>query len=522
MNPRQVIEKAHNKEYQAIPPLVRPYIKGIDSSSLAAIVKEIEDYFRRSDFMEPESYVSGKDLAKVAYEFHERAGTLTDRVQLEIKKLEEDFPRLRLAHQINLFLSMAVTGQLIQMHAISKALRETHGIDTVELYLALDYDVAEDRRFRVSHFPDISRHGGTLAITGAVSKRDFNKPMWAIPKPSRELVRSWLEQVKASGMHNLLFLKRSKMVAVHPERFWRNFDLIEETIWYAYERSESLVEFNAIFLSVVVNRFWNLPVIFLLGSRIQPYMRRGHEVLLRKYGDIREILYEAYHYFREQGITIKGSPQRMRDAFPFWFVCPHCHARLEMRREDWNSQKVKVFSHCRKCNLKYEFTLGKPDSPDLSMVLGKVAPRIFLDNLNDFVSLGIVGGSGYIGQAEHLLLTNYVAKRIGYVLSPQILYSPRVLYNGITEIRSFLLLEQGEFNDRVLSALRWIYTGRASLLYYLVNFGPKLLYTIWCAALKGKTLPEFGKILSCDECDKVLSTLTRKLISLKERSYEHQ
>jgi len=481
MNPRQLVEIAQLN--QPLPDSIRPYLIGITSKTPDMLVNEIIKYIESDPPSLLECPIDAKALAEVAYEFHQKARTLTSNVESNLALLASGAPRLRMAHQINLFPSMSITGQLILLNVIAKVLNSRYGISSAQIYLALDYDRAEDRRFRVSHFPDAARDGGSLCLTGAVSSRYFNKPMWVVPKPPQELVRNWLNQINYSITENLAILRKKGFYESQRGKMYANFNLMENIVWRAYDQASSLVEFNAYVLSSIVNGEWNLPVAFMLGSKIQPLMKNGYEFIISKYPQILSATLDAYDYLRGQGIILKGKQENLQRTLPIWFVCPNCNERLEACY-DGEIDALISYSYCHCCNTEYKFELGTIQQPQLDNMVrsGKITPRIILDNLLDLVSLGVIGGSGYIGQAEHLLITNYVASKLGFVLSPQILYSPKMLYNSLVECRASIVIKEntlGPLFEKALLALRRIYTGRASFLYYIVNFGFKSLCEMW-------------------------------------------
>jgi hypothetical protein len=511
MNPREIINKAHQNI--PVPNILLPYFQGILSKDVRALASEIHNYIQLKPHGFLEQPIDCNSMSEIAYNFHVKAGTLTENVKANIERIRLNAPRIRMAHQTNLFLSMAVTGQLVLLNETARYLHEHHQIQSAQLYIALDYDIAEDSRFRVSHYPDAIRIDGSIKLSGAVTQDYRNKPMWAVPKPTQSVVSEWLNQIETSINENLIVLKKYNIPERERGGIKSNFKKVSYAVQESLDRADSLIEFNAFFLSKIVNSFWNLPTAFITGSKIQPLMKNGYEFVLQLNDKINEATLDAQQFFTNQGVILKGNTKDPRNSFPIWYVCSKCQERLELIKDENSLHKVRASRKDCGCNLEFDF--GTVESPNLVQIASNMTPRIILDNLLDVVSLGIVGGSGYIGQAEHLVLTNFVASKLGFVIPPQCLHSPKSIYNSISEYRAAIIAKNNPPKlaiDKAISSIKWIHSGRASLVYFLVNFGLENLHTVWLNKLTENNMNGFTPIASTpdieDEIKKLIALVT--------------
>lgn len=466
---------------ETINPNIISFFQGITSRTVTESANDTLRYLKEQPYPYKTSPISSFKLAEKSTIFHERANTLSKSVIKNIDCIKSGSPRIRLSHQIDIFFSMGILGQFILLNQIQQKLSQ-HGVPTGSIYVAIDYDRAEDSRFRVAHFPDVKRRDGFIPLTGAVKKELFNKPMGSIPKPPAELVKSWLFMIQSSINENISILRKMNVFEQKRNMINNHFCELQDIIWESYSKANSFTDFNAFLISKIVNNMWNLPIAFVYGSELQPLMKDGYEQLFDRYDLINSFAKEAKDYFANYGVHLKGITEGNTSKFLLWYNCPKCFERLELKLTE--GQNIFVESTCPDCQSKYKFQLGTRLKPELSAISDRMSARIILDNILDTASLGFVGGSGYIGQADHLVLTNYVAKKLGMSISPQCIFIPNGLYGDIVTCRATNILTEYESNISLLNpsyikAIRYVFSSKATFLYFVINFGIKKLFDLW-------------------------------------------
>jgi len=347
------------------------------------------------------------------------------------------------------------------------------------VYLIVDYDSAEDRRFRFSHFPDIRRQSGALTLSGHVSKNDLHKVMFAIPKPAIQVLRKDLDILKNSVVQDLRELSKLGSNELVPGQIYQTLSDIEKEVWESYRRASSLSEFNAIFMSRLINAHWNLPTVFLTASAALPLMRNHYEFLLHQYPALVDISNQVTDELQSEGVMIPDTLRLRTDIFPLWYVCPKCSERVMLSLR--NGDSINAEGICQRCRSNYYLALGTYSAPNLEC-LPNMAPRVLFDDWMDMIGYGISGGSTYIGGAEHVVLAGLIASRLGWPVPPEVLWRPYGIYFGPAETRIAKILKltsRQELSSNVRSALELIILGKACILYYLLSQGICGLKEMW-------------------------------------------
>ena len=456
-------------------------LNDVSHKDIETTLQAIGEY-RVSGTRPSEGYkVDHQVLQQIALAFHQKAGTLTPQVSTAIDSLGDSCARLHLGHQVNVFSSLGVVSQFIFLDSLTRAIETRLSTRACQMYVYVDYDTANDSRFKVAHVPDIKRDGGSLSLSNAVLKQDHLKPMWAVCKPPAALLSHWVDSLRQLFKSDVTELNKMGVVEKQRGATMKHLALVEKMIWEAYERASTLVEFNAFFLSRLVNVAWQIPCIFLPGSQLQPTMQHAYEYLLSLYPRISQLAAEGKDLLARLNITahsINSSPQ---PSLPIWLTCSSCTTRVALIIDKGNLGQA--YYRCSQCHHSEKFNLGTYSKPDLTPIAHLVSPRILLDNLLDIVALRADGGTGYIGQAEHLLLTSHVAHGLGWELPPHCLWQPKGVYYGSAECRAGLLRASTNALEREVrridAACSWAFSGKASILYYLVNHGATSVLEMW-------------------------------------------
>lgn len=483
MDARDLLET--QRRGQVIDEQLRLFLWGLTSTTARDAAATTADFWR-SGTKEP-NLGNAEELRRIADQFHQSAGTRTPAIARAIDALSSKPIRLRFSHQINLFASIGIFAQFAMLDALSTFLARDANQQSMKLFAYIDYDVANDVRFKTAHFPSVGTNEGTLALTGAVRIEDRAKPMYSIEKPSRQLIGRWIDQIRSCVFRDKV-QSGSQFLPLEAATLNGRFALLESLIWRSYNAAESLVSFNAIFTSVVCNELWNYDVVFLPGSRLQSTFVDGYRFLLLHEDAIKNYWNEAVQKLQDRGITVKPPLFSSSDAL-IWWICPTCSTRLQLRKVGGSSYSVD----CRICGTSPALsTEGLLET--IALHPGRVLPRIVLDDLLDYVSFGMTGGTSYIGASEHRILSNYVAFKMGMTPSPEISWAPHALSTGPVELAARGFTNEGVFQrDRLrwLNAMKWLANGRASILYYLLYAGHETTKRALDAFVANSSVDEF-------------------------------
>ena len=412
--PREFIQALQRK---FISGKLRDQLANFSAEDPFELVEQIAQYTGSRSVENEKHLIQPQDLQEAAHDFHAKAWTLTEEVKREIDKLgSKDTLRLRIFHQPNLFMSPKILQQAKALNDVASGLKSRYDLNSAQLWLALDYDDCSDPRFRTRQIRDpFTRE--QIIFTGAVSRSEFGKVMWSIDKPGEGLVHKWINQLRGiQDRHRGYLSKRihhDQLLALrHASQ--KSISGTEGLIQNALENSDTLVEFNMILMSYQVNLNWRLPTLFIPAHQLQPGMTKAYEYLISRLPAIKTASKQAVARLKDQ-VVIQHMTEFTQDAFPVWYVCEHCDERVKLFENE--SDNLTVSGECQRCQTKYQFNLGTKNEPNLDPIKNRMLPNVILDDLLETLGLGLDGGYDYIGSAEHMLISNLVARELG--ISPQ-------------------------------------------------------------------------------------------------------
>lgn len=349
------------------------------SKNLGIFIEKISEYQRLKPDLS-KTIIAPSILQELAVKFHARSGTLTDTIKESIDRLSDrQIPRIRIAHQPNTFMSARVKKQFTHLNLVGQEFQKNLNKVPCLIYLAVDYDEAGDKRFRVAE-----RFGFKQNF---VAKDSRTKVMWKMEKPSREKIKTWLKGVNQKD---------------------KTFD--EAEIWKAYERANTLVEFNLFYLSRLFILKQNMPIVFITGHEVLPLMHGAIDLLLSQALEIGQFETTAVNLLRKNNVDLdyKQIPEHV---FPFWYLCNNCDRRVRLTYELKTKVGLVVHGKCI-CHSEYLVNLGKPDKPITKNYSSGLIPRVLYDDLLDTFAYDFDGGINYIGSSPHMLVSNFVLNRI--------------------------------------------------------------------------------------------------------------
>lgn len=412
-----------------------PWYEYLSASTAGELAGQISGFLleQQPDFFE--YAVEATRLQEVATRFHTQAGTLTDAVKRSIYGLSEGFARVRIAHQPNTFMADRVAIAFEHLDLTGIVLEKSHNTPISPVYLAVDYDDAGDDRFRVAHTTSLS--SGNDIVLSVVPKSSFSRAMFAVEKPEWKIFDNWihkirqgynpkiaaLETITKKGDFNAYYRRVRNAYGGHPGILSRNPDEFEHDVQEAYQRAETLVEFNLIFLSREWNLGYPVGVVFLPGHKIQPSLSKAYEFLLTKLLNIRSAESRAVMQLQEKGIRVKYRPIP-ENVLPVWYLCDgvvdgkSCARRVRIFMEP--GELLLVHGTCPHVGCSshgqypagYHFALGTRIHPSLEAIKSRMAPYVLMDDLLDRVGFGFVGGVNYIGSSDHMLVAQKVEQEL--------------------------------------------------------------------------------------------------------------
>lgn len=462
-------------------PELRSLATHLAASTVVSAADSIKAFHDSKDRVEFPSVAAPSDqLLRLATDFHSRAGTLTKAVSDAIRAFSTADIRIHFGHQANLFPSAAIMAQFILLDAIAREIQKGHRCTVAQLHVIVDYDVAGDRRFRVAHVPDPSRKGGSLCLTGSVPRAYERKPMWMAPRPAEDKVAEWILEIRRTfriTMHKIL---ENGAREPTPGSIRENLTLVEDVIWDSYFKAHSLAEFNAFFTSKVANVLWGLPVLFLPAHELQACFAEAYSYVIERRFDLTRIEDEARLYLADKGLLDHVQPRSPEGVLPFWTTCGGCGDRVSPQLQPESMSTLEFM--CPSC--------GQRQSQNLTSHLVALSPRIVFDNLLDLVALRVDGGCGYLGQAEHMLVTARVAEELGWRCAPYCLWQAKGIYYGPMECAVGERAGEGRiaWNKAFRycnEAFQFSSSGRGSFLYQAIACGAKGFYDLWRSHLAG-------------------------------------
>lgn len=403
-------------------------------------------------------------LAQLAKDFHCNINTDTDNVIEAMNNFEDGNDVLRSSYQPNIFPALNIVSLPILLSQLAGYLnREKTSAPHPQVFFLLDYDIASDNRFRVAHFPSRMAKNGywTIAIQG--TKPFSNKAMFSIPPPNLQWLDDVFSQVHAHVLQELVVSSDSH---IRRRKLEDNIDFCRGLAELSLQHSKSLTEFNSFFISLLVNRHWNLPTIFMPGHEALKRCDDHFIFLWDLSTDIYKAKIKAAELMDAYGFSVRESLIGSQNQLNFWMIC-ECGERLPVNGED--EQHENITALCMECGRTYKYRKNQKMAFRELVHDGRVMPRIVADNLFDTVAWGFSAGVSYVGSAEHYLFTAMVASQLGIRPLPEFLW--RADISKQEDDKSFALgrsieLTQNKYlqSDSIVKDTQF---GKASCLYYL-------------------------------------------------------
>jgi len=412
------------------------------------------------------------NLAQVAGSFHQCIKTNTDNVVHAMESFEDGQEVLRCSYQPNVFPALTIVSLPILLSQLADYLyinREKPSTTYPQVFFLLDYDVASDNRFRVAHFPSQATKNGYWTIAIQDVKPFSNKTMFSVPPPSPQ----WLDDVFSQiHTHMLQEIAVTSNSLISRRKLEDNIDFCRELARLSLQHSKSFTEFNSFFISLLINRYWCLPTIFIPGHEVLKKCDDHFIFLWDSSADIYKAKIKAAELMDEYGFLVRGSLIGSQSQLNFWIIC-ECGERLAVNSEDIKYKTITA--QCLECGRTYQYKKNQQMVFRELVRDGRVMPRIVADNIFDTIAWGFSAGVSYVGAAEHYLFTAMVESQLGIKPLPEFLW--RADLSRQEDDKSFILSKTSKLSQdkygQSSNTIRDIQFGKASCLYYLTAEDPK-------------------------------------------------
>lgn len=413
--------------------------------------------------------------------FHKKAGTFSDKIKKSIEDMSKpETLVVEVAHQPNIFPYAGFFKKIVLGHVIAEKIRAQADFPVVELFGIVDQDFANPKWFRNTYLPDINAKDGLLVLSAPVSRKSIDA-MYAIEKPSTELVNKWKSALETWLINNARILNRlsrvvqgdipldSANMSVFRGRLKKLFVLMDDCA----NLSGTLTEFNSFFLSKLVNSIWNYPMLFYEYHATQHCFKDDYEFLTNHFEVYDQQFRYYYNFVVGNGISLNFK-EPTKNCVPFWLHCD-CGAKVDVTVSSNQPKDIILCKQeCPKC--KKESSVIALDD-----IMNIVSPRAVSRPI--IVSIGIqpsifVSGLDATGFE---LISRGIATDLNINLPPYVIWQVKDNYTGIAQavadltVKNIKKANKTELNEKkksvVLSRCENALEVMPCIIDYLINFG---------------------------------------------------
>ena len=394
-------------------------------------------------------------IRQSATNFHDRAGTLTSAVRNNISRLF-DVHSIRVAHTPDMLPYYSVAMLPLVANQLARLVSQRVNSEVLEVYVAVDTDLATDRRVRTAVIPDVFRRGGELPL-GVLTPRSERKRIIAAQRaPTLSEVTIWREFYLQSAARHLKFLgSRSRAKAL--EKIAYNVCGLFEDMSFAASTANDLAEFSNIVFSRLVNIKMGLPTVFLSQLDVCRALTSQFLAMHDEAANWQALSAEAVREFERRGVRVGSAAV----GSGFWLVCSGCG-----RRQPALANQSRIACDCGR------------DAAGRIMV-----PTVWVDNIVDVKVMGFVAGASYVGSSGHVAVSAEVHAQLGISYYHELLFSALGAIWGPPEITARSLQADSSaashFSDSVANVLARAAEGRTSFIYPISCHGLPQVISGW-------------------------------------------
>lgn len=330
-----------------------------------------------------------KEIADLIEHFHVKSCTMTPEIEKCICELRNGANIVIMPHQPNMFPSVAIVEPIFYLVEACRLANAKSGKRFLPVFMFVDYDSADDKRFHKCSIPIISRPYRKhlhFSIPSGKSK----DTMFNIDKPSFAIVQNWMEDFRVAAKQFAKGSKYSQSLGVY-------FKQMKAILCQCYDRADTFAEFNEFVLDYIINRCWGMAVLFFKGHMQYLSTSVEFEELIKNQKKINILFNDAIRILRSEQVDISVKTRNITDN-KVWHYKVECKRRCKER--------------CDQCSNMTTFKTSKQ----------YLLPDVIFDNILDYLYLGKSGAVGYYRQAEHIVISNYIQSALyGECLCPQLL-----------------------------------------------------------------------------------------------------
>lgn len=377
---------------------------------------------------------SNQQLAQFVKKFHKEAGTLTPSVEKQIKILYSEQPIILMtAHQPNLFAYSGVFRKATLLHVLQQELQRTLSVPIISFFGIADQDFTDDRWIKTAQLPSVQQRNGVLNLLLKLPPKQMVKE---VPKPSADVLNGWKQQIvhwinttshlNFSSVLNRPILPHSDRQARARERF--------ETLWslvlITHGRSTSLADFNAFFMSQIINKIWSYNTLFSRFSECQQIFTEEFAFLCQKH----EVYHQALWKIRNPDSRI--GENRVTQFAPFWYHC-ECGGKARLVLKQQNTS-LRADGDCITCTRHHSINLGSNLQPELHEIRANISARAIPMALIFFKGLELIGYIGGVGGRRYLAEARQISTELELPFPPVTDWRPHDKYLGIGQLEAML------------------------------------------------------------------------------------
>ncbi|EMR73719.1 hypothetical protein MCGE09_00490 [Thaumarchaeota archaeon SCGC AB-539-E09] len=408
------------------------------NQTLHSLIENCITHWRENNYEQTDEKVkkNRKQLAQYIRKFHSDANTMTSNIQDKISVLETGSPILIMtAHQPNLFPYSGVVRKACLIFLLQCELEKRLKVPVISYFGIADQDFSDDRWIRTSLLPDISRKNGVLVLSldlpNKIALNNEKKPDIRIINGWKIDIEQWLEtnflKIRSFCSENKInnLLKKEELAK-------DKFDQIWSVVVESYERASNYADFNAFFLSTLVNESWGYDVLFSRFSESQNVFTHEYNYLLANL--------KRYQNSLKKTSVFACVGDKESEYLPFWINCK-CGSKSRV------TPIVKEgilfgYSKCLRCSESEYVNLGKIEKPDVSQIISNLSARAIPMLLLHANGLDLTCYIGGIGGTDYLTRTKQVAKDLDIKLAPISIWRPYDRYVGIGQLSGLIELNR--------------------------------------------------------------------------------
>jgi hypothetical protein len=381
-----------------------------------------------------------KNLHDAITKFHQKAGTLTAKVNSQLYLLEENKPKIIVAiHQPNLFAYSGVYKKIVMMETISKYMSKSDF--PLPLFIIVDHDFMDDSWVHVAKLPSIRNTSGIFDVRYPMNDSKRWKIICKTDPPTHALVRYWENQI----YH---WIKNDKSLSKeHVKRLYDNLDGFWKIVEDSLSISNNYSDFNSIIMSKLINNLWNYKTLFVNLSELYHTFRQGYNFLLSNHETYLQALESSELFFKKHNI-LKGISSNSSKYSPLWLHCS-CGGKGYSTVNKNSDGEIKLLGKCISCKKSLVLNVGKQNRIDipkdyLSEVSPRAIPRLLLLSRELKVS-GYVTGTG--GSLGYTIIGKKVFDDLKIRMPLLLLWPANDIYRGFAQKEAINLLQKSNIKD---------------------------------------------------------------------------